>query len=164
MTRSSLLSGTLLSKVLSRRSLCTAILVLALLAPGSWRLCADTGVTQEYKVKGAFLYNFALYVEWPATAFARDNSTFTIGILGKNPFGYYLDKRAGQSVKNRRIVVRTLAGVEEGAECQLVFISASERGRLHQILSALGKTQVLTVSDIEGFAKAGGMIGLVAVE
>lgn len=127
-------------------------------------VAAGTGTTREYTVKGAFIYNFALFVDWPPSAFESDSAPFVIGVLGKNPFGAALAKVEGQSIKNRKVVVRTLTSVEDAGACQLVFISASERGRLHQILAALRKNHVLTVSDIDGFAGAGGMINFVTME
>src|ERR1700733_6570688 len=39
----------------------------------------------EYRVKAAFLYNFAKFVEWPAHTGADD--TFVICVLGRSPFG-----------------------------------------------------------------------------
>jgi hypothetical protein len=128
------------------------------------KLLAGTGTTREYTVKGAFIYNFALFVDWPPNAFASDSAPFVIGVLGKNPFGEALDKMQGQSIKGRKVVVRALSNAEEGADCQLVFISASERGRLHQILALLRKGHVLTVSDLEGFTDAGGMVNFVTIE
>lgn len=128
------------------------------------KLLAGTGTTREYTVKGAFIYNFALFVDWPPNAFASDSAPFVIGVLGKNPFGQALEKMEGQSIKGRKVVVRTLSNAEEGADCQLVFISASERGRLHQILALLRKSHVLTVSDLDGFTDAGGMVNFVTIE
>ena len=37
----------------------------------------------EYQVKAAFLYNFAKFVEWPATKLGDDGSPILVGVLGK---------------------------------------------------------------------------------
>ena len=42
--------------------------------------------------------------------------------------------------------------------CHILFVAGSETPRLPGILGALGKAPVLTVSDLEDFAAAGGMI------
>ncbi len=39
-------------------------------------------IDREYAIKGAFLYNFGRYVQWPAAAFADDHAPFVIGVLG----------------------------------------------------------------------------------
>ncbi|WP_414662985.1 YfiR family protein [Horticoccus sp. 23ND18S-11] len=38
-------------------------------------------VVYEYNVKAGYLFNFARFVEWPATAFATPISPFVIGVL-----------------------------------------------------------------------------------
>ena len=150
--------------MMARKWFCMVSLALAFLAAVPLHLCAETGTTREYQVKGAFLYKFILFISWPAVAFATDESHFTIGVLGNNPFGSTLESLRGQNVKNRKLSVRHLAKVEDAVDCQIVFISVSERCRLRQILTALHKTPVLTVSDIDGFARAGGMIRLISIE
>jgi hypothetical protein len=46
----------------------------------------------------------------------------------------------------------------------MVFIGASEKSRLGEILGALNERSVLTVSDLDDFAERGGMIQLVLDE
>ena len=46
-------------------------------------------------------------------------------------------------------------------ECHVAYIAESEDRRLPQLLRAMRKLPVLTVSDIDGFAEAGGMLALV---
>jgi hypothetical protein len=43
----------------------------------------------------------------------------------------------------------------------MVFISVSEKARLREILEGVKEKNILTVSDIEGFSRLGGMIELV---
>jgi len=50
--------------------------------------------------------------------------------------------------------------VEEAKACHVVFISASEKDRLPEILSALQDSSVLTIGDTDEFARLGGIIGL----
>jgi hypothetical protein len=119
----------------------------------------------EYQVKAAFIYKFATYVRWPATAGADANAPFVIGVLGKDPFGSALNEVVrDQSVQGRAILVRRVARIEEALRCDLVFVSSSERDNLHEIFAALRGVPVLTVSDVDRFAEQGGMIGLVTTE
>jgi hypothetical protein len=48
-------------------------------------------------------------------------------------------------------------------DCRVLYISASEDGRLKEILAGLDKSGVLTVSDIPQFSQRGGMIQFVLV-
>ena len=43
-------------------------------------------VSQEYRVKAAYLYNFVKYVEWPDT-----KGPIRICVAGQNPFGTVLE-------------------------------------------------------------------------
>lgn len=124
---------------------------------------AATGA--EYQVKAAFIYKFATYVRWPATAGVDVTTPFVIGVLGKDPFGSALNAVVrGQNVQGRVISIRNLSRVEEALRCDLVFVSFSERDNLPQIFAALRGAPVLTVSDVDQFAEQGGMIGLVTTE
>jgi hypothetical protein len=111
----------------------------------------------EYKVKAAFLFNFARFVEWPERDDDRDS--VTIGVVGLDPFGESLDQVVrGKTVGTKRIAIRRFAGIEELEPCNIVFISQSESSRLDEILKALEGTATLTVGDDDEFALRGGII------
>ena len=67
----------------------------------------------------------------------------------------------GEKVNGRGLVVRRFEHVEDLADCQILFISRSERARLQPVLQAIRGRSVLTVSDLEDFAVEGGVIGFV---
>jgi hypothetical protein len=57
----------------------------------------------EYKVKAAFILNFARFVEWPENAFATPTSDLVIGVLGRDdPFGVTLDETIRGKTVDRR--------------------------------------------------------------
>jgi hypothetical protein len=60
--------------------------------------------------------------------------------------------------------IRRGVTVDSLGQCELLFVPESEEPRLASILHAARGRAVLTVSDIEGFAEAGGMIGLLIAE
>src|SRR5438128_11210121 len=61
----------------------------------------------EYKVKAAFLYNFAKFVEWPQDAFRAPDDPFTICVLGENPFGNALAEAVkGNTLNGRGFIER----------------------------------------------------------
>lgn len=111
-----------------------------------------------YAVKAACLYNFIKFVDWPDRAFPEGSSTLTIGVLGDNPFGNALNTLNGKQVKGKTLVVRQVTSVKEAQVCQMVFVSTSERSHLPQILEALQGSSVLTVGEMVGFARGGGII------
>lgn len=114
----------------------------------------------EYKVKAAFLYNFAKFVEWPAETLAKDPS-FVIGIVGEDPFGKLIDEAvAGKTVRDKPIVVKRFSRIEDAAGAHILFISNSEAEHVPRIVKQLNRAPVLTVSDINRFAERGGMVQL----
>jgi len=114
----------------------------------------------EYKVKAAYLYNFAKFVEWPAEVLADPSLPLSICIIGEDPFGNALDTIKGKTVKGRKLLIKRYSGVEDLKECHIIFISPSEEKNLAGILEKIKDMHMLTVSDMEGFADRGGMINL----
>ncbi len=119
----------------------------------------------EYQVEAAYLYNFGRFVEWPAKVTTAKTGSFTICVLGEDPFGAALDATlAGEMIGNQRVTARRISSPQESADCQVLFISSSEANRLNKIIGALDKSAVLTVSDIPQFSQRRGMIQFVLEE
>jgi hypothetical protein len=131
-----------------------------------WLLFASSVFGQdkpsEYQVKAAYLYNFGRFVDWPAEVTTATTGSFTICVLGEDPFGQALDATlAGETRGNQKVAARRISNPQEAVDCQILFISSSEAKRLNKIIEALGNRAVLTVSDIPQFSQHRGMIELV---
>jgi hypothetical protein len=120
---------------------------------------ADNFAAQDVKV--AFVYNFAKFVSWPAPATKRP---VIIGILGSDPFGPALKIIKRKTVRNRTLDIRPVLTAEEARQCDLLFITQSEKNRLHDWLSLLREQPILTVSDLPGFIEQGGMLELIEID
>ena len=142
---------------------CASAALMYLLFAGSIALGQQR--PSAYQVEAAYLYNFSRFVEWPAkTAFPQSNS-FTICVLGEDPFGQALDATlAGETIGNQKVTARRISSPQMSADCQILFISSSEANRLNKIIEALNKNAVLTVSDIPQFSQRQGMIQFVMEE
>ena len=115
----------------------------------------------DYDVKAAYLYNFARFVEWPVNV-ASTSDSFTVCVLGQDPFGPALDAtRAGEKIGGKRATAKRISTPKEAATCQILFLSSAEEGRVDQVIEALRKEAVLTVSDMPKFSQRGGMIQFV---
>ncbi len=121
---------------------------------------AETSASREYRIKAAFLYNFAKFTVWPAAAFADAKAPLRLCVLGDDPFAGALDALEGRTVKNRPIVAGRLSSGDPLGQCHLLFVSASEHGRLGTILESLRGMPVLVVGDTPHFARSGGTIRL----
>lgn len=144
--------------------LAALLLILARLSPAA----ADSGpvpFVEEYRVKAAFLYKFAKFVEWPAQSWQSEPGHHVFCIYGTDPFGPVLDETlAGKQVEGRAAVVRRVHEPEALRRCQLVFVSAAEDALLPEILAGLGDAPVLLVGESPDFARRGGAINLVLRE
>jgi hypothetical protein len=132
---------------------CLGVFVVAMLA------CAATAQSREYQVKAAFLYNFAQFVDWPSATFVNTNTPFSIGILGDDPFDGSLDETIqGETVNGHKIAAVRSQRIEDLKNCQIIFVCRSEKKRVAEILTELDSKPILTVSEIDGFARDGGGI------
>jgi hypothetical protein len=118
----------------------------------------------EYQVKAAFLYRFLKFVEWPANALNTTHNTICIGAVDDGLMASTLQPIEGKEAKGRRVVVKRFKGLENSEFCHILFIGSGMEGRLAEILEQLRGTSTLTVSDIDGFARRGGMINFIIVE
>jgi hypothetical protein len=120
---------------------------------------AESPNSLEYKVKGAFLLNFAKFTKWPADEVAATNTPITIGIVGEDPFGSALDQLvAGETIGTRPIVVKRLAPSDDLSPCQILFIPKSTDAA--NVLKRVVSPGVLTVGESDDFLNAGGVIRL----
>jgi hypothetical protein len=123
------------------------------------RAPAQSSHPSEYQLKAVFLFNFAQFVEWPASAFPTPDAPLIIGVLGEDPFGHFLDEMVrGESVNSHRLVVQRFRHVEDITACHILYVSRPEEEHLDQVLRGLKGRTVLTVGDADNFARRGGMI------
>ena len=160
--RNPVTTGRLQQRGTCRRGRLIAALAAALLAcmPAFSSIAGQPST--EYRIKAAFLYNFTSFVSWPEEHAGQ--AGFTLCVFGNDPFGKLLDKLAGKSVKDTKLVVRRLESLALLDQCQLVFISEMSNDRLDAALALLHRLPVLTVSDIRGFTELGGIIEFRIIE
>jgi YfiR/HmsC-like len=120
---------------------------------------AQSDSAKEYQIKAAFLFNFAQFVKWPGNCFSGPDAPFCIGVLGDDPFGSALDATIqGETIDNHRLTVIRAQRIEDLKSCQMIFVCRSEESHIGEILSQLDSRPVLTVSEVESFARDGGDI------
>lgn len=149
--------GKNLKHMMSRKFfiLCFCILILGDRVPGFSQ-------PREYLLKAVFLEKFTRFVEWPVYSNIQDTSqSFVIGILGENPFDVNLSALfENQRIKNKPVEIRYLNSIDSLDTCHLIFISKSEKDNLKNIIKAIGKKPILTVSDSDHFSGQGVIINL----
>lgn len=147
--------------------ICTLFLGLLVIGGGDG-VAQQMVIDREFELKAAYLYQFARYVEWPKNIVPDDDTTFVIGVLGKDPFGSHLERiAAAKTVQGRKIVVRRFDSAKDYQPCHILFVASgsTETGnertpaeRLAAALTATGGGAVLVVSESASFARKGAVI------
>ena len=140
-------------------------IAVALALLGTPDASAQTVRASASEVQAVFLFNFAQFVDWPTDAFPDPHTPLVIGILGKDPFGSFLDETVrGETVRGRPFRTDRYRRVEEIKDCHILFISRSEAKRLDAILAALEDRPILTVTNGDDFDRPGGIIRFILDE
>lgn len=135
-------------------------LMLVLTCLGSVTTAAAVEPQSEYKIKTAYLYNFSKFTHLPDAHYS-ENDGYDLCIVGHNSFGGFLDTLSGREVEGHVLTLHHLENKQPVNACEMLFITRSQSGQLDQLLRQAAENKILTISDIDGFASRGGMIGLV---
>jgi hypothetical protein len=115
----------------------------------------------EDRVKAAYLYNFAKFVEWPSTSFAGSGGPMLICSIGDERLTDALQQTArGKQAQGRSIEIKEVAAVDELKSCRILLIAFRDKGRIAPILRSVQLANILTVGQSEEFIRLGGIINL----
>jgi hypothetical protein len=133
---------------------CALGLLLSLIVPAC--APAQPHKPSQYDVQAVYLYDFAHFVRWPASA-AEGKLDFCIA--GQE---FYIDAlnriAAGETIEGRPVGVRRVDRPEDENGCSILFIGTMAREHMEGLLAASAGKPILTVSDIPDFLDRGGMI------
>jgi len=118
--------------------------------------------TYEYHLKAVYIYNFSQYLTWPQDT-PSDN--FIIAVIGQSEIIIPLNEIATkEKVGTRNIVIRQFRTVGDIEFCHILFIPKTTKTLLPHILTKVKNTNILLISENEGFARQGTAINFVFVE
>lgn len=112
------------------------------------------------ELMAAYVYNFARFVEWPATQFPSPLTPLVLCTPDAETLDGHLLRVHGRLAQNRRVVVRLVENGEQLTGCQLLFLPAQDDASIAGWLTAAAGKPLLTISNAPGFAARGGMIEL----
>ncbi len=107
-------------------------------------------------LKAAFLYNFALFVEWPVAP----KADFNLCLYGAGPFEA-ANSLAGKKVGDASVRIRRPVKAEDLRSCHMLYIGTSDRSALERARTAVATAPVLTVADVVAGSDNPAMISLV---
>ena len=135
-----------------------------LLAAGTLAVSAAAQQATEAGIKAAFLYKFAGYIEWPASAFAAPDAPLVIGVTGAEEVAAELERLVpGRSVNNRPVVVRRFREGDPPRGLHIVFVGRGEPN-LRAAVRAAQQNGALVVTESERGLEAGSSINFVLLE
>jgi hypothetical protein len=128
-------------------------------SPAATKDETDTTAALEQRVKAAFLYKFAGYVEWPEGSFSKSDTPITIAVMGDDALAAELNQLVvDRTVAGRPILVRKLKDIEPSGAIHILFIGRGESARLNQVVKMLQPRPILIVTDSEGALTQGSVI------
>lgn len=103
----------------------------------------------EYSIKGAYLYKFADYVEWPAEAFVSEQSPLVIGVLGSELMADLLPQIVqGRTAKGYPVVVRNLEQSQSIDGIHVLFVGSTVDGAtIEAFLSGALNRSILVITE-----------------
>ncbi len=100
----------------------------------------------ERTVKAAYLYNFALFTEWPASSAQR--ATFEVCVAGLDTSDLAVEIIENKKLRDRTMVVRGISKPAETSGCDLLYINGMfNRSTALQMLKESSSQPTLTVTD-----------------
>jgi hypothetical protein len=123
---------------------------------------AQEATPLERRVKAAFLYKFAGYVEWPASAFRAGDQPLVIGVLGDDALAEDLERAVrGRTSGGHPVLVRWVDDAANPGDVHLLFVARSEHHRVADVLRAVRQRPVLVVTESRDALRQGSMINFV---
>ncbi len=153
--------GVLIQHTLSSKVLITFVAALCFFVPASAKADDNSKLQlQEQTIKAGLVYNFLKYTTWPGDLPSTKQSSLRICFFGKEPLDGNLSRLEGRTAQKSTISIVHVDDISKTADCSVVFINRDNANILPALFSFLKDKHVLTVSDIDEFAKLGGMIEL----
>lgn len=114
----------------------------------------------EYRIKAAFLFNFAKFVDWPNhDASSTGPKAFTLCISGDNPFGDLLDTvSVTTAIKGKKVIIKYLEQPCSPEKCNIMYVGDTKPAQIKETLKCLGSDPILTVGESSNFNDLGGII------
>jgi len=124
-------------------------------------ISGQSNASNQYKVKAAFLFHVAQFVEWPEGTFRDANSPLVYCTVGTDPFQGMLDASfQGKTIGAHTLQVKHFKEINEAQGCHVVFLGKpAKRKSIPNELASIKGSPVLTVGDTERFVDDSGMIG-----
>jgi hypothetical protein len=151
--------------------ICTgrAFAVLAWLALAGWNstpvYAQDDATALERRVKAAYMFKFASYVEWPEGTFAQPAAPVTFVVFGDDELAAELSQiTADRAVDGRPVRIRKTRDPGAIADAHMLFVGRAEIARLPQLVRQTRARPIVILTDAPGTLNQGSIINFMLIE
>ncbi len=108
----------------------------------------------EEKLQAMIIGKIVKFITWED----EKSKTFTITILN-NPFGTTFDELyQGKQIKDKDVVIKYITKIEQIGKTDILYIANVTSQELETILQKVKNSNILTISDLRGFAEKKGIV------
>jgi hypothetical protein len=111
---------------------------------------AEGVVANEASLQAAFLYNFALFTEWPGLSATH----FNICVAGSAAVLEALQPYQTKKIRDLPVVISNLPSFSQIRNCQIVFIGKSDHANIKNLPASIGQNPVMVVAEENSFEPA----------
>ena len=119
---------------------------------------AQSAAGTEQSMKAGFVYNIALFAEWPAKVFKDNRSPLTICVAADNATVQAFEPLTIKKIRGRSVTVHAFNDNATGYPCHIIYIDSKNKTEAAALLRLVSAPGVLTIGDLEGFCQLGGII------
>ena len=128
----------------------------------TYLLISINSYSQIQRTQAAFLFNFALFINWPPEYQVGD---FEIAVLGNTELIRELealtkDKKIGE----QQIKVKKVLRTSDIGKANILFIPDYQGYLIKDALKATDQTATLVIAEMEGLGKKGGIVNFIKVD
>jgi hypothetical protein len=163
----------------SKEGLCVLIITLFIALFTSFSAHAQE-IANEDKIKASYVFNFIRFIEWPLSDLKNHSApgsknaqpknshsqnhsaNIVVCVLNrKKQFIKAFNPVIGKKVRGQTLQFKELTNTSDISQCNLLYIDKAEKNMVSELLLAIKKYHILSISDIKSFCRLGGMIGMV---
>lgn len=137
-------------------ALCAMLFAFFGMAPSAaWpQAASDT----ELSIKAGFIYNFALFAQWPEKAFKDTASPLVICIAGDTATVEAFEPLTAKKILGRSVSIHAFGDNATRHPCHILYIDSTSKAEAAALLNRARGSGALTVGDLDGFCRLGGVI------
>ncbi|HYD82239.1 MAG TPA: YfiR family protein [Paucimonas sp.] len=121
---------------------------------------APMSALPEYKVKAAFVYNFALFTDWPQASL-NDGAPLNVCVNAESALRPALNEFNDKAIKGRRMQIRAWTDAADAVrQCHVLVLDSVDRERWVHLRKDLAGASVLTVADDAEIGRRGAIVTL----